>query len=295
MKRLLFFPLLAAVSCQSQAQLSDSWGSLPVLDRVEVEYHGALLASANKGLKVDGGMFESQPEIDEPGLVREWNIKFGLIETSSEAVARLFGLEDSDVGSDGIGARIVSNVQMQETISALVDAGDGVLINDPNLLVLGRTRANLVIANQTAFIDHYEFEMTERAILVDPEIDVFADGLLVDVIPQAAGPDGEARLDFRVVCSELVEMQEIESAYPYRGQAITLQVPVFMRQDLSGTLQLAADEAAILPAMLGRDGKRLLVLVQLAPTDREPIDLQQMRERMEQIESGVPPSSEDDA
>lgn len=282
MKRLLFFPLLAAVSCQTQTQLSDSWGSLPVLDRVEVAYHGALLANADQGLSQHTLSGNVQPEDDDPGLVHEWNIKMGFIETSSEAVARLFGEQD-DTSELSRGARVIPHELMKQTLAALVDSGDGVMISDPSMRVLGKTRATMSILNQTAFVDHFNFEVAENAVLVDPEVEVFADGLMVDVIPQDLDKEGKAQLQFHIACSELVEMHELKSAYPYRGQAVTLQVPLFMRQDLSGTIRMGPDEAVALPVMLGENGRRLLIFIRLDRMEGEPVDLTAERQKWEDL------------
>ena len=285
MKPIFPLLLLGLASCQTKVQLSDSWNTLPVLDRVEVEYRGSLLASPGEGMRVHGHGFESLPNEEDPGMVHEWSIKFGFVETSAEAVARLFQDDVRDGAAGFGGARIVPHEAMQQTIASLIESGDGVMISDPRLLVLGKTRASVVVSNQTAFIRNFNFELTDQAILVDPEVGVFSDGLLADVIPGELTEDGDALLQFHVVASELVEMKEVESSYPYRGQSITLQVPVFTRQDVSGTLRIGPDEAAILPALVGRDGKRLLVIVRMDPTDRGPVNLTEMQKQMPKLES----------
>jgi len=55
-------------------------------------------------------------------------------------------------------------------------------------------------------------------------------------------------------------MNEVESSYPL-GVAFTIQVPVFMRQDLNGLLTMSEDQAVVLPVLYGEGDQRLLIVV----------------------------------
>ena len=264
MKRLLFAPLLAATACQSTTpQLSDDWGALPILDRVEIEYRGSLRVSADDAMKIPD--FE-QPFVEDLESAPAWQVRAGFIQLSSTAVARLVGNSLMTEGQKW-GAGIVDLKQMQQTVGSLIDAGDGVMISDPDMLVAEGTRATLTIANQTAFIDYFDFQPTPGAILMDPEIGVFMDGLLLDVSPLGIGEDGRAQIEVGVTLSELFEMQEIESEYPVDGQSITLQVPVFMRQDLHGRVSMGPEQAVVLPVLYGDGDRRMLVILRVDLVD----------------------------
>lgn len=262
MKHTLALCLLAATACQSTSpQLSDSWGALPILDRMEVEYHGSLRANSSRAMKIEEFSNEGFEDAGDRG---SWTIRVGVVETSAQAVHKLFG--DGVLDEDGNStAGLVSHEAMQSTIAELIDSGDGVMFSEPKMLVYEGTRASMTVANQTAFIDHFDFEPTPSSILMDPEIGVFLDGFLIDMIPHGLDDAGDARLEFKMTWSVLVEMQEVESDYPLGGQSVTIQVPVFMRQDVAGQIAMGPEEAVILPVLYGQDNQRLLVIVRVDP------------------------------
>jgi hypothetical protein len=198
---------------------------------------------------------------DERG---SWSIKVGVIETTASAVHKLLG-EGVLGGNGSLSAGVVSNDEMQSTIAQLIESGDGVMFSEPKMMVYEGTRASMSVANQTAFIDHFDFEAGPSSFLMDPEVGVFLDGYLMDMIPQGLDEAGDASLQFKITWSVLVEMQEIESDYPLRGTSITIQVPVFMRQDISGQLAMGPDEAVVLPVLYGKDDQRWLVVVRVDP------------------------------
>ena len=264
MKRLLLIPLLAATACQSTTpQLSDNWGALPILDRVEVEYRGSVRVSADDAMKIPD--FEATA-VEDVESARAWQVRAGFVELSSQAVARLVGNSVMTEGQKW-GAGIVSLEEMQQTISSLIESGDGVMISDPSMVVHEGTRATVTIANQTAFVDHFDFEPTPESILMDPEVGAFLDGLLLDVRPLGIDDKGRARVEVGVTWSELIEMQEVETDYPLDGLSVTMQVPVFMRQDLNGLVGMGPDQAVVLPVLYGDQGKRMLVILRVDVVD----------------------------
>ena len=257
MKRSLSLLLLAATACQTTApELSDSWGALPVLDRVEIEYRGSVRTTGDAGLKIPEFEYIDVSERTTPPA---WMIQVGVFETTQQGVHRLIG-ESAMTENNQLSGGVVSLEQMQRTLGAMVDANDATLVNEPRLVVYEGTRASMTVANQTAFIDHFNFERTPSAALMDPEIGVFMSGLLIDMVPQGRNADGKLELDFRLTLSELIEMNEVESSYPL-GVAFTIQVPVFMRQDLNGLLTMSEDQAVVLPVLYCEGDQRLLIVV----------------------------------
>lgn len=258
MKRFFALLLLAATACQSTApQLSDSWGALPVLDRVEIEYRGSLRCSNDAGLKIPEFEYVDVKEGKTPPA---WMIQVGVFDTSQQGVHRLIG-NSAMTANNQLSGGVVALEEMQRTLGAMVDAGDATLVNEPRLVVFEGSRASMTVANQTAFVDHFDLERTSSASLMDPEIGVFMSGLLIDMVPQGRNGDGKLELEFRLTLSELLEMNEVESRAPISGSSLTLQVPVFMRQDLNGLLTLADDEAIVLPVLYGEGNQRLLIVV----------------------------------
>lgn len=278
MKRLLLLPLLAATACQSTTpQLSDGWGALPILDRVEFEYRGSVRVSADDAMKIPD--FEATA-VEDVENAQAWQVRAGFFELSNVAVARLIGNSLMTEGGTW-GGGLVDLGEMQRTMGSLIDSGDGEVVSDPAMIVYEGTRATVTIANQTAFVDHFEFEPTPGSILMDPEVGVFLDGLLLDVRPLGVDENNMARVEVHVTWSELIDMKEVESDYPLRGQSITMQVPVFMRQDLSGVVGMGPDQAVVMPVLYGDDGKRLLVILRVDMVDETTVN------------SGIYPSKDD--
>lgn len=266
MKRLLILPLLALTACQSTtSQLSDDWGALPILDRVEVEYRGSVRVASSDGMTIPETLNDGVT-VEDLENAESWQVRAGFVELSREAVARLIGDSLMTEGHTW-GAGTVSLEQMQETIRDLIDSGDGVLVSDPHMVVHEGTHAALTIANQTAFIDHFDFEPSPESILMDPEIGVFLDGILLDVCPLGVDENGRALVEVKVTWSELIEMHEIETDYPLNAQSITMQVPLFMRQDLNGLVSMGPDQAVVLPVLYGDDGQRMLVILRVDLVD----------------------------
>jgi hypothetical protein len=262
MKRSFALLLLAATACQSTTpELSDSWGALPIHDRIEVEYHGSLRANPSASMKIEEFTNELIGADDERG---SWSIKVGVIETTASAVHKLLG-EGVLGGNGNLSAVVVSNDEMQSTIAQLIESGDGSMLSEPQMMVYEGTRASMTIANQTAFIDHFDFEAGPDSFLMGPEVGVFLDGFMMDMIPHGLDEAGDASLQFKITWSVLVEMQEVESDYPLGGASITIQVPVFMRQDVSGQLAMGPEEAVVLPVLYGKGDQRLLVIVRVDP------------------------------
>lgn len=259
MKRLLLIPLLAATACQSTTQTTESWNPLPVLDRIEVEYRGSLRVSADDGMKIPE--FDSF-DVESADAPDTWQISVGVLETNAVVVRSLIG-ESVMTEGNSWGAGVVPLAALQESLGEVLATGAGTELSSPKLLVFTGQRATMTIANQTAFIDHFDFEPTPHSVLMDPEIGVFMDGFLMDVVPHGEDEDGHAQLEFRLTLAELVQMKEIESDYPLQGQSITIQVPVFMRQDLSGQLAMKPDQAVVLPVLYGDGLRRLLVVVRI--------------------------------
>ena len=215
--------------------------------------------SADDGMKIPE--FDSV-SIDDENAPDTWQIRVGVLETQAPVVHSLIG-ESVMAEGDSWGAGVVPLAALQASLGEVLSTGAGVEISSPKLLVFTGQRATMTIANQMAFIDHFEFEPSPLSVLMDPEIGVFMDGFLMDVVPHGEDEQGRAQLEFRLTLAELVEMQEIESDYPLQGQSITMQVPVFMRQDLSGQLAMKADQAVVLPVLYGDDLRRILVVVQI--------------------------------
>jgi hypothetical protein len=287
MKRSLALLLLAATACQSAApDLSDSWGALPVLDRVEIEYRGSLRTTGDAGLKIPE--FE-YVDVSEGTTPPAWMIQVGVFETTTQGVHRLIG-DSAMTENNQLSGGVVSLEEMQRTLGAMVDAGDSTLVNEPRLVVYEGSRASMTVANQTAFIDHFDFEPTPSSILMDPEIGVFMSGLLIDMVPQGRNADGKLELEFHLTLSELIEMNEVESSYPL-GVSFTMQVPVFMRQDLRGLLTMSEDQAVVLPVLYGEGNQRLLIVVHaksVAVPDEAPAT------QLLEVPAGVKRSSEDE-
>jgi hypothetical protein len=288
MKRSFALLLLAATACQSTTpELSDSWGALPVLDRVEIEYRGSLRTTGDAGLKIPE--FE-YVDVSAGTTPPAWMIQVSVFDTSQQGVHRLIG-ESAMTENNQLSGGVVSLEEMQRTLGAMVDAGDAALINEPRLVVFEGSRASMTVANQTAFIDHFDFERTPTSILMDPEIGVFMSGLLIDMVPQGRNDDGKLELEFHLTLSELIEMNEVESSYPLGGGSLTIQVPVFMRQDLNGLLTMSKDQAVVLPVLYAEGNRRLLIVVHaksVAVPDEAPAA------ELMNVPAKVEPSSEDE-
>jgi hypothetical protein len=288
MKRSFALLLLAATACQSTTpELSDSWGALPVLDRVEIEYRGSLRTTGDAGLKIPE--FE-YVDVSAGTTPPAWMIQVSVFDTSQQGVHRLIG-ESAMTENNQLSGGVVSLEEMKRTLGAMVDAGDAALINEPRLVVFEGSRASMTVANQTAFIDHFDFERTPTSILMDPEIGVFMSGLLIDMVPQGRNDDGKLELEFHLTLSELIEMNEVESSYPFGGAPLTIQVPVFMRQDLNGLLTMSEDQAVVLPVLYAEGNRRLLIVVHaksVAVPDEAPAA------ELMNVPAKVEPSSEDE-
>lgn len=282
-RSLIFLPLLALASCQTQTELSDQWNALPIVDRIEVEYRGSLYSGASHDVEIPE--FEAV-EIDENEPTPVWMIESAVLSMDEVAAARLLG-DASVPQGDHLSAAIVDREVLAQTLDALRESGDGVQLSGPKLSVYETQRATLLIANQKSFIGHFEIERSPDAMLLDPVIGVFVDGLLVDVMVQGLGDSDQARLDFRLTMANLQKMEEVEAKAPVGGQKLTIQVPVFLRQDVTGQWRVNEDQAVVLPVLLGEDGQRLVVSLALKKSEQVALSPAERRESRQDLQEKV--------
>jgi len=252
--------LLGLASCQQNEPLADTWGALPILDRVEVEYFGTLNTQAADGLEI--------PEFDALNLSDEelrntpqWMVQTRMISLKERAVARLLG-GSSMLEGDALSGGVVDAQLAEEVIDALIEAGDGTEVNAPRVLVMEGQRGTLTILNQVAYVEHFNFARTPTSLIGDPEIEVFGSGILLDVRPLGYDENELGLLSFSLTWSELLEMSEVEGSFPYGASPVTIQVPVYARQDLKGQLRSDTGQAVLLPVLYGADEQCVLIVVE---------------------------------
>jgi hypothetical protein len=293
---LLLYPLslLLLGACQSSANLSDDWQALPVDRHFDVDYQGGILAGKRpaelslaselhpyRGVATSTGA--GPLDAGETGGVdpaRVWTIHPYIVKLSQTAARRwLPGALDGLAG-------YLPRGEFETSLATLVEAGDAQIFSGSNMTAFEQRRVRLMILSQQAFIHSFELERNSELLIADPNVEVFNGGIVFDITPSSlskladgglspvesgdAGP-AEVQLDFSFDLNELLAMEEIRSSFPSFTSALTMQVPVFVTQSLSGSFALQADQTVHLPAIHTADDHVLLIFVDAQYSGRQPI------------------------
>jgi hypothetical protein len=243
--------LLLLGACQSGAKLSDEWQSLKVDQHFEVDYQSKILAGGDwPENQLDESLNDVPSELESLG---SWAIRPIILKLSREAAVRLL-----PEALDGQAGQMSSEI-VAHTLKTMVSVGDAVVLWSPRLAVYDRTRASLAIQNQKAFIQSFGLQQTSDAFLADPEVGVFRDGFKMIVGPSSLGSSGTGTLSFEIEWSELLTMKEVQSRYPNSADPMTMQVPVYAMQHISGSFDMANGRASYMPAITTSDGQIVLI------------------------------------
>jgi hypothetical protein len=249
-------------ACQSSPNLSDSWSTVEIGDRFEVSYSGELRAQPSARM---GGMPPAdglQSGILDAGMAKppqQWVVHLELVQMSRAAVDKL--LPGAFPPGGPIEGGRLNRTEFQHAFDAMIEAKDAVNLSSPTVLCNGGEHAWVTMLQQNAFINGFEYKRALGALIADPEVGVFHSGLAVGLLPSQSAFANKALLKFDLTLTDLLEMDTITAEFPRETAPLSLQVPVFSEQTLSGEVHLAADEAAFLPYFYTTDDQLMMIFI----------------------------------
>jgi hypothetical protein len=165
------------------------------------------------------------------------------------------------------GLHVIDQLQAKRLIELVRTRKDVSLITAPKITAFDGQRANVVIANQIAYIGRYEIRAKRGVVIGDPEVRTLSEGVALD-IRATAEPDGWNRLELEIQRADLLRpIPELKTRFG------TVQVPEVVHQRLRVRERIPAGGWALLAGLTevdhknGRPGRPILVLVRLTRTE----------------------------
>lgn len=100
------------------------------------------------------------------------------------------------------------------------------VVSSPTITVYGGQRGTIELANQTSYVADFEIQIARGAMVADPVIDVFTEGVFWDVTAILDPDDGSILLGSTATITSLRKpMREIETELVANLKPVTIQLP----------------------------------------------------------------------
>ncbi len=198
----------------------------------------------------------AEPPPGDAGLPIE--VACELVQLDAIAAEALFGWSPAD----GV-ARALDHASVRGILDEAQRSDRATTIAAPRLTLFDRQRGTLTIANQTAYISHFDLEVGGGRAVADPVVKVAADGLFLHLRPAGTPGSTEVALDLDMTISTLQRpIAVVEAVLPGSPTPVQIQQPVLCTQRLTTSAALAPSECLVLAAF-GEDvaGDRLFAIL----------------------------------
>ena len=126
-------------------------------------------------------------------------------------------------------------------------------VKAPRVLVRPSELATVTIGQERSFVQTFDAEVTDGAMIADPVIGILAEGVEIEaLVAPTPAPDGHARLAFRVLRTKLdTPMREREVRFVANGAPGRIQLPRVVVSEVVGAVRVPLDheiDLGVLPA-----------------------------------------------
>lgn len=236
--RLLALSALASLASCASAPKAPTLPPLTHLSVHELDYSAQL---TGVGLLARPMEIEGFDAVEE-GDGQAYSLQVDCLSLDYDVVGELTGWSPAHgraftTGSDQV-ARLLETSESVHGVARIAS---------PMLVLLEDQRGHVAVVNQTAYVSGFEVLVQDAVSIADPQVDVFNDGLLVEVRGRLTEDDERVALDVAVTMSDLRKpIPEFQTELFGHGAPVTIQQPVASSQHLETSLELAEGETLVL-------------------------------------------------
>ncbi|MBL8841597.1 MAG: hypothetical protein JNL90_08730 [Planctomycetes bacterium] len=181
------------------------------------------------------------------------------------ARGRLENLYDLSLGDENFRASGGASVEFtffDDTIAeailrAVTKTTQSEVVHAPNLTVFNGQRAHINVLNHISYVQDFEAEIAQGAVIADPIVKVLRDGPTLDVRPVVSSDKRFVTMEVRPTLLDLVEPIATFRTSLAVGNEVELQLPILKIQRLRTTVTIPDGATLMLGGMKSLVDKRL--------------------------------------